>query len=230
MLANFTCHQNAKRKTIHQIEKDSFSFQYTPHDCSFKLRFSPKLVFQLSFQVFLGQRGVQILNPSLGQTFTFYPSATFSSNRYLYLKFITLVSWIFASTRLLKCDKVHQILSFHWSGHINIYAFTVKSDRWQHPNKMLSDMEVQMKQRCDTEFLQMEKMAPTDIHQHLLNVYSDQTVDVITLMWWVVCFSFGDSDVKDKPSSRWPCTAVIPQHEEQLNQLISANQLMVVTV
>ena len=38
-----------------------------------------------------------------------------------------------------------------------------------------SDMEVQMKQRCGIEFLYVEKMAPTDVHQHLLNIYGDQT-------------------------------------------------------
>ena len=45
-------------------------------------------------------------------------------------------------------------------------------------DKMESDMEVHMKQRCVTEFLQMEKIAPTDIHQCLLNVSGDQTVNV----------------------------------------------------
>ena len=48
-------------------------------------------------------------------------------------------------------------------------------------DRMVSDMEVHMKQRCGTEFLHVEKMAPTDIHQHLLNVYGDQTVDVSTV-------------------------------------------------
>ena len=50
-----------------------------------------------------------------------------------------------------------------------------------------------MKQRCVIEFLHAENMAPIDIHQHLLNVYEDQTVDastvrgrvsaVVTAMW-----------------------------------------------
>ena len=44
-----------------------------------------------------------------------------------------------------------------------------------------SDTEVHMKQRCVTEFLHTEKMAPTDIHQLLLNVDGDQTVDVSTV-------------------------------------------------
>ena len=48
-------------------------------------------------------------------------------------------------------------------------------------DKMMSDMEVQMKQRCVTEFLHAEKIAPTDIHQCLLNVYGDQTVKVSTV-------------------------------------------------
>jgi len=31
-------------------------------------------------------------------------------------------------------------------------------------DKMVSDMEARMKQRCGTEFLHMEKMAPCDVH------------------------------------------------------------------
>jgi len=44
-----------------------------------------------------------------------------------------------------------------------------------------SDMEVQMKQRCELAFLHVEKIAPTDICCHLLNVYGDQTVDMSTV-------------------------------------------------
>ena len=40
-------------------------------------------------------------------------------------------------------------------------------------DKMVSDMEVHMKQRCATEFLHVEKIAPIDIHQSLLNIYGD---------------------------------------------------------
>jgi len=39
---------------------------------------------------------------------------------------------------------------------------------------MASDMEVCVKQRCVTEFLYVEKMAPTDISWHLLNIYGEQ--------------------------------------------------------
>jgi len=35
-------------------------------------------------------------------------------------------------------------------------------------DKMVSEMEVGMKQRCVTEFLHAEQMALTDTHQHLL--------------------------------------------------------------
>lgn len=42
------------------------------------------------------------------------------------------------------------------------------------------DTEVQMNQRCVTEFLHMEKSAPIDIYQHLMNIYVDQAVDVST--------------------------------------------------
>ena len=45
-------------------------------------------------------------------------------------------------------------------------------------DKMVSDVDVCRKQRCGIEFLHVEKMAPTDIHLCLLNVYGDQTVGV----------------------------------------------------
>ena len=57
-------------------------------------------------------------------------------------------------------------------------------------------------------------IAPTDIHWLLLNVNRDQTADVRTGKQWMVYFSSGTSDVKDKPHSRWPCTAAAPQNEE----------------
>jgi len=46
---------------------------------------------------------------------------------------------------------------------------------------MLSDMEEQMKQNHGTEFLHMEKMESTDIHQCLQNIYGDHTVNVSTV-------------------------------------------------
>ena len=48
-------------------------------------------------------------------------------------------------------------------------------------DKMVAYMEVRMKQRCIIQFLSVEKMAPTGIHQCLLNAYGDQTVDVSTV-------------------------------------------------
>jgi len=69
-------------------------------------------------------------------------------------------------------------------------------------------MEVCVKQRCITEFLHKEKIAPTDIH----DICRDQTVDISTVRWWVVRFRSGNS--------RQPCQAVTPQNEEHLNQLI----------
>jgi len=46
------------------------------------------------------------------------------------------------------------------------------------PDKIVSDKEMHMKQRYVTEFIPVEKMAPTDIHWCLLNIYGDQTVNV----------------------------------------------------
>jgi len=91
-------------------------------------------------------------------------------------------------------------------------------------DKMASNMEVRMKQRCVIEFLHAEKTAPSDIHRGLLNVYGDQTVDVSTVRWWVARFSSGDSGVKDKPRFGQPRTAVTPRNQERLDQLIRANR------
>ena len=60
-------------------------------------------------------------------------------------------------------------------------------------DRMASDMEMCLKQRGGIEFLQAEKVAPTDIHQCLLNIYGVQTVDMSTVRQWVVCFSRGKS-------------------------------------
>ena len=48
-------------------------------------------------------------------------------------------------------------------------------------DRMASDTELQMEQRCGIEFLCVEEMAPTDIHRCLLKVSGDQTVDVSTV-------------------------------------------------
>ena len=40
-------------------------------------------------------------------------------------------------------------------------------------------------------------------------------------------FSSSDSNVIEKPCSGWPCTAVPPQNEARLDQLIHTNQIMI---
>ena len=70
-------------------------------------------------------------------------------------------------------------LEVELSPHIPFHVVAV----WQtavegQSDRMVSDMEVWMKQRCGIEFIHVEKMVPTDIHQHLLNVYGEQTVGV----------------------------------------------------
>jgi len=67
----------------------------------------------------------------------------------------------------------------------------------------------------DVELNPSEKMASTDIHQCLLDVYGDQRV-----RQWVLSFGSDDSDVENKPSSGWPCTDVTLWNEELLNELI----------
>jgi len=85
-------------------------------------------------------------------------------------------------------------------------------------DKMVPDMEVYMNQRCG-----IEKMAHIDVHQCLLYISGDQTVDVTTARQWVMNVSSGNSDVKNSPHSGQTCITVIPQNEDCPNQLIHSN-------
>jgi len=49
-------------------------------------------------------------------------------------------------------------------------------------------------------------------------------VDVSIVRWWVVHFSSGDSDMKNKARSIWSRVAVTLWNEEHCNQLIHVNQ------
>ena len=100
----------------------------------------------------------------------------------------------------------------------------------EQSDKMASDMEVHMKERCIIEFPHGEKMAPTDIRWLLLNIYGDQTVNVSTVRWWVACFYSSNNNMNDRLHSWWPCTAVILQNEKHLDQLICMSQVMVVAM
>jgi len=71
-------------------------------------------------------------------------------------------------------------------------------------NKVMSDIEVHMKQRCAIGFLYVEKVAPTKIH----NLWRPNSGREHS-RWGVVHFSSGNSNVKeDKSHSGEPCTAV----------------------
>jgi len=102
------------------------------------------------------------------------------------------------------------------------FVATWQMEEEERFDRMASDMEVHMNKSCVIEFLHAKKkeMAPHD---------GDQTVDVNTLRRWVVRFSSGDSDVKDKLYSGWPCTSITPQNEEHLNQLICANSRIIIS-
>ena len=68
------------------------------------------------------------------------------------------------------------------------------------------------------------KLLPLTSVELLLDFYGDQTVDVSAVRRWVVCFSSGDSNMKDKPCSGHPCTAVTSQNQECLDQIVCMNQ------
>jgi len=64
----------------------------------------------------------------------------------------------------------------------------------EQSDKIVSDIEVQMKQRCGIKFIHVKKIAHIDIHQCLLNVDGDQRVNESRPRWWMVHFSSGDKN------------------------------------
>ena len=60
-------------------------------------------------------------------------------------------------------------------------------------DKMVSDLEASIKQRRVIELVHVEKIVSSDIHQCLLNVYGDLTVNVTTVRWCMSHFSSGDN-------------------------------------
>jgi len=85
--------------------------------------------------------------------------------------------------------------------------------------RVVTDMEVHMKQRCVTEFLYTKHLSHIDIHWHSVNIYGDQTVDDNTVRRrWALCFHSGNSSMIDKPHSRQSHTTIITQKKECLNK------------
>ena len=81
----------------------------------------------------------------------------------------------------------------------------LQCDRWQQRGT-LTDQYLTWKWVWSKNVpLNSGRIAPTDIHRHLLNIGGAQTVDVSTVRWQVANFSSGNSDMKNKPHSRQPC-------------------------
>ena len=88
-------------------------------------------------------------------------------------------------------------------------------------DKVTSDAELQMKQRCVIWFHHEENMAPINIHQCLMNIYGHRTVDGSTMRWQVVWFNSGNSNMKDKPHSGWPYSLLWARHADSHAFLIA---------
>ena len=97
-------------------------------------------------------------------------------------------------------------------------------DRWQQRGSLTErclTWKCIGRKRVELNSSTWKNIAPIGIHQCLLNVCEDLRVDVSTVREWVVRFS---NNMKDKPHSCQPSTAVTPQNEECLDQLIHANR------
>ena len=94
----------------------------------------------------------------------------------------------------------------------------------RHSDRMASDTEMCLKQRCVIEIPPRRK---NNTYWHSLTLaecfwrpnsgYEHSEV-------WVVCYSCGCSNTKDESCFTWPCTAVTSQNEERLDQLTCMNQ------
>jgi len=104
-------------------------------------------------------------------------------------------------------------------------VWQMAAERQSH--RMVSEMEVCIKQRCKTEFPHEENVAPTNIHWHLMNIYRDQTVDVSTVKLWVVHFSNADNSVKGKPWNKWPWRFLPSQNEDSCSS-VKINALLMI--
>ena len=78
-------------------------------------------------------------------------------------------------------------------------------------DKVITDMEVCMKRKRGTEFLPVEKYPLTFINACWTFMETKQ---------WVVCFSSGNSNMKDMPWPWWPRR---PTHHEMRSILISSS-------
>ena len=91
--------------------------------------------------------------------------------------------------------------------------------------RLVSDMEACMKQKCVSVFLHEEKMALINACWAFM-----ETRQWMWAQWkseWVVHFSSSGSDMQDKAHSQWPRIAVTSSNEKHLDQLIHVNQWIV---
>ena len=93
-------------------------------------------------------------------------------------------------------------------------------------DKMASDIEVSVKQRCVTEFLHAAIMAPTDIHWHLLNIMETKQ--------WLWAHWGGQWCVSAVAAATWKTSHILEghaqlQHHERKNVLIICTSQWVMT-
>ena len=98
-------------------------------------------------------------------------------------------------------------------------TFLMPCDRWQQRGSLTKWCPGTEAKVCHKS-LHMEKMAPTEVHQYLLNVSRDQTVEMSTVRWWFLRFCSGNSDVKDKPCSGWSRRLLWAQHASFCSSLV----------
>jgi len=161
--------------------------------------------------------GCGFWNPQTGTCVTFPYShdfiAVFVGRMYCQVILFTLelVAVLYSYKLLYKHKKNYECRAENSVSYFMKLAHNVRGGCWWHGSRggtfppishymlllwdrMVSDMEVRMKQRCVFEWLHVEKMIPIDIHWCLGNICGDKTVDVSTLSLWVVHFSSGDCD------------------------------------
>ena len=95
-----------------------------------------------------------------------------------------------------------------WTFPPTSHYILLQYDKWQHRGNLTEcclTCKCLWSKAVSLNFSMHKKMALTDIHQYLLNVDGEQTVDVSIARQWVLHISSGDNSMKDKPHSRHAC-------------------------
>ena len=75
-------------------------------------------------------------------------------------------------------------------------------------------------ERAVIEFLCAEGETPVNMHKRMEKMYGASCIDINTVKRWVVQFNQGERELRDRPRSGRPATAVTEENKERVDALI----------